>query len=151
MPLPAELILLILSDLWAIQSSTDEHIETFTNCSLVSKQWSATMKDVNSTHSVIAFSYNARQLYTIPSMSAMSNPPLCRTITLRVDYMIMSQFLPKTKCGRSIVANKGIESILRKLFYGPNAPRNATHIYIDYLDDPRSTSLTSGSLDRSQS
>ncbi|SJL04382.1 uncharacterized protein ARMOST_07748 [Armillaria ostoyae] len=137
MALPAELILLILSDLWASHISTDEHIETFTNCSLVSKQWSASMKEVNSTHSVIAFSYNARQLYTIPSMSAMSNPLLCRTITLRVDYVIMPQFLPKTKCGPSIVANKGIESILRKLFYGPNAPRNATHIYIDYLDDPQ--------------
>ncbi|KAK0441182.1 uncharacterized protein EV420DRAFT_1580807 [Desarmillaria tabescens] len=137
MTLPAELTSLILSDLWAIQSSTDEHTQTFANCSLVSKQWTAIMKEVNSTHTVIPFSYNAGQLYTIRSMSSMSNPLLCRTITLRVDYVIMPQLLLKARCSPSIAANNGIELILRKLFYGPNAPRNATHIYIDYLDDPQ--------------
>ncbi|KAK0441164.1 uncharacterized protein EV420DRAFT_1752571 [Desarmillaria tabescens] len=95
------------------------------------------MKEVNSTHTVIPFSYNAGQLYTIRSMSSMPNPLLCCTITLRVDYVIMPRLLPKGRCGPSVMANKGIEFILRKLFHGTNAPRNATHIYVDYLDDPQ--------------
>ncbi len=82
MSIPPELVSEILFDLWSIQSTAKEHIQTFENCTLVSKYWSAIMKEVNSTHSIVPFSYNGGQLYTIRAMSSMSNPLLCRTITL---------------------------------------------------------------------
>ncbi|PBL01757.1 hypothetical protein ARMGADRAFT_227284 [Armillaria gallica] len=62
---------------------------------------------------------------------------LCRTLTFRVDYVAMPQRVVFTRCEPSVEANKGIESLLRKLFYGPNPPRFATHVYVDYLDDSR--------------
>ncbi|KAK0464637.1 uncharacterized protein EV420DRAFT_1055148 [Desarmillaria tabescens] len=117
---PVELIALILTDTWAnLPASTEEHIKTFINCSLVSKQWATIMKEVNSMHSLIPFSYNGGQLYTIKSLSSTSNPMLCRTLTFRVNYVTTPQRLVLTGCEPSIVVNQGIESFLRKLFCGP--------------------------------
>ncbi|SJL01161.1 uncharacterized protein ARMOST_04479 [Armillaria ostoyae] len=137
MSLPVELIARILADTWASLTSTEEHIKTFATCSLVSREWFDIMKEVNSTHSWIPLAYNSGQLYTIKSLSSISNPILCRTLMFRVDYVAMPQRVVITRCEPSVEANKGIESLLRKLFYGPNPPRYATHIYVDYLDDSR--------------
>ncbi|KAK0467832.1 uncharacterized protein EV420DRAFT_1684490 [Desarmillaria tabescens] len=137
MSLPAELVFGILFSLWSIQSCTEERVQTFKNCSLVSRCWSAIMKDVNSTHSVIPLSYNGSQMYTIRAISSIPNPSLCRTITFKVDYMVLPQLLIDMECEPSITANKGIESALRRLFCGSKTPQNATHIYVDYLDDPQ--------------
>ncbi|KAK0244352.1 hypothetical protein EDD85DRAFT_195580 [Armillaria nabsnona] len=135
MALLVELITRILTDSWTDLTSTEDHIKTFRNLSLVSKQWAAIIKDVNSMHSMIPFSYNGGQLYTIKSLSSISNPLLCRTLTFRVEYVVMPQRVVVIKCEPSIAANKGIERILRKLFSGPNSPRHGIHIVVDYLDD----------------
>ncbi|KAK0467723.1 uncharacterized protein EV420DRAFT_1501044, partial [Desarmillaria tabescens] len=112
MALPSELISCILFELWAIQSSTEDHIQTFSICSTVSKKWSAIIQDVNSTHSVVPFSYNGGYLYTIRSMSAIPKPLLCRTIIFKVDYVIRPSSLQNSGCEPSIIANRGIESML---------------------------------------
>ncbi len=88
-------------------------------------------------HSWIPLSYNGGRLYSFKSLSSVSNPMLCRTLTFRVDYVAMPERVVFTRCEPSVEANKGIESLLRKLFYGPNPPLHATHIYVDYLDDSR--------------
>ncbi|KAK0449225.1 hypothetical protein EV421DRAFT_1399537 [Armillaria borealis] len=132
---PVELITRILTDSWTDFTSTEEHIKTFRNLSLVSKQWSAIIKEVNSMHSMIPLSYNGGQLYTIKSLSSISNPLLSRTLTFRVEYVVMPQRVVIIVCEPSVAVNKGIEYILRKLFYGPNTPRHGVHIFVDYLDD----------------
>ncbi len=130
-----ELVTHILTDSWTDLTYTEDHIKTFRNLSLVSKQWAAIIKEVNSMHSLIPLSYNAGQLYTIKSLSSISNPLLCRTLTFRVEYVVMPQRVMIIACEPSIAVNKGIERILRKLFYGPNTPRHRIHIFVDYLDD----------------
>ncbi|KAK0464645.1 uncharacterized protein EV420DRAFT_1517370 [Desarmillaria tabescens] len=138
MALPVELIARILTEAWInLPASTEEHIKTFMNLSLVSKQWAAIMKEVNSMHSLIPFSYNGGQLYTIKSLSSISNPMLCHTLTFRVNYTVTPQRLVVTGCEPSIVVNQGIESFLRKLFCGSNTPRHGIHIFVDYFDDSR--------------
>ncbi|PBK65606.1 hypothetical protein ARMSODRAFT_429998 [Armillaria solidipes] len=138
MSLPNELIARILTDTWASLTSTEEHIKTFTTCSLVSREWLDIIKDVNSTHSWIPLSYCRGQLYIIKSLSSISNPILCRTLTFRVDFAILPWYLARGYgCQPSVDANRGLESLLRKLFCGPNPPRHATHIYVDYLDHSR--------------
>ncbi len=132
---PAELIVRILTNTWVSLTSTEEHIKFFITCSLVSKHWAAIIKEVNSMHSLIPFSYNGGQLYTIKSLSSISNPMLCRTLTFRVNYVIMPQRLVITGCEPSVTVNRGIESVLRKLIRGPNTLRHGIHIYLDYLDD----------------
>ncbi|KAK0448861.1 hypothetical protein EV421DRAFT_1900567 [Armillaria borealis] len=134
---PAELIVRILTNTWASLTSTEEHIKIFITCSLVSKHWAAIIKEVNSVHSLIPFSYNGGQLYIIKSLASISNPMLCRTLTFRVNYVIMPQRLVVTGCEPSVAVNRGIESVLRKLICGPNTLRHGTHIYLDYLDDSR--------------
>ncbi len=86
-------------------------------------------------HSMIPLSYNGGQLYTIKSLFSISNPLLCRSPTFRVEYVVMPQRVMIIACEPSIAVNKGIERILRKLFYGPNTPRHGIHIFVDYLDD----------------
>ncbi len=135
MALLVELITRILTDSWTDLTSTEEHIKTFRNLSLVSKQWATIIKEVNSMHSIIPLSYNGGQLYTIKSLSSISNPLLCRSLTFRVEYVVMPQRVMIIACEPSIAANTGIESIHRKLFYGPNTPRHGIHIFVDYLDD----------------
>ncbi|KAK0236576.1 hypothetical protein EDD85DRAFT_577765 [Armillaria nabsnona] len=136
MALVFELIFRILTELWASQYSIDEKVKTFLACSLVSKQWSAMIKEVNSMHSFIPFSCNGGQLYRIQSLSSISHPMLCRTITFRIDYMIMPSLLSAThECEPSIEANRGIVSTLRRIFHNSNPPVHATHIYVDYVDD----------------
>ncbi|KAK0191615.1 hypothetical protein F5146DRAFT_1049577 [Armillaria mellea] len=137
MSFPGELIATILTDAWAGLNSTEEHIKTFKTCSLVSREWSDAIKEVHSVHSWIPLSYSGGQLYSVKSLSSISNPMLCRTLTFRVDYVAMPEHLERTRCELSVEANKGIESLLRKLFYSSSSPRYATHIYIDYLDDSR--------------
>ncbi|SJL01368.1 uncharacterized protein ARMOST_04689 [Armillaria ostoyae] len=134
---PVEIISLILAELWASQSSIEEHIRIFLSCSLVSKKWSALIKEVNSTHSFIPFSYNAGQLYAIKSLSSISSATLCRTITFRIEYVTVPRLLRLTKCTPTIEANRGIENILRRIFRGPSQPSHATHIFVDYVDDPQ--------------
>ncbi|KAK0231288.1 hypothetical protein IW262DRAFT_1343307 [Armillaria fumosa] len=51
--------------------------------------------------------------------------------------MILSYLLVDMECEPSIVANRGIESVLRRLFCGSNTHPNSTHVYVDYLDDPQ--------------
>ncbi|KAK0226987.1 hypothetical protein EDD85DRAFT_155361 [Armillaria nabsnona] len=105
-------------------------------CSLVSKQWSAIIKEVNSTHLVIPLSYSGGYLYTIHSMSSIPQPLLCRTITFKVDYYIMKLYhVQNPGCRPSITTNRGIESVLQRLFYGPNTPPDGIHIYVHYLGD----------------
>ncbi|KAK0195138.1 hypothetical protein F5146DRAFT_273494 [Armillaria mellea] len=41
---PAELTACILTEIWAGSTSTEEHINIFATCSLVSKQWAAIIK-----------------------------------------------------------------------------------------------------------
>ncbi|PBK65621.1 hypothetical protein ARMSODRAFT_978095 [Armillaria solidipes] len=137
MALPPELVSCILLELWEIGSSADEHVQTFTNCSLVSKQWSAIINDVNSAHLVIPLSYNGGFLCTVPSIFAIPKLLLCRTITFKVDYMIVPDSLRYSGCGPSITANRGIESVLRRLFHRNNTSPDGIHIYVDYLDDPQ--------------
>ncbi|KAK0455775.1 uncharacterized protein EV420DRAFT_559541 [Desarmillaria tabescens] len=138
MALPSELISCILFELWATQSSTSEYIQTFSTCSLVSKQWSAIIKEMNSTHSVIPLSYSGECLHTIRSMSSLEKPLLFRAITFKIDYMLKSNpVIPDSGCRSSITANRGIEIVLRSLFNGPNPPPDGTRIFVDYLDDPR--------------
>ncbi len=135
MSLPVELFTRILADTWASLTSTEEHIKTFTTCSLVSREWFDIIKEVNSTHSWIPLAYNSGQLYIIKSLSSISNPILCRTLTFRVDFVTLPWYLARDYgCQPSVDANRGLESLLRKLFCGPNPPRHATHIYVDYLD-----------------
>ncbi|KAK0464638.1 uncharacterized protein EV420DRAFT_1517351, partial [Desarmillaria tabescens] len=118
---PVELIARILTDTWVnLPASTEEHIKTFMNCSLM-----------------IPFSYNGGQLYTIKSLSSTSNPMLCRTLTFRVNYVTTPQRLVLAGCEPSIVVNQGIETFLQKLFCGPDTPRHGTHIFVDYFDDSR--------------
>ncbi|KAK0455757.1 uncharacterized protein EV420DRAFT_1553042 [Desarmillaria tabescens] len=105
---PVELVSLILAELWAYPFTTEERINVYRTCNLISKQWSAIFKDVNSVHAWIPFSFDKAHLYT-------------------VRYVVMPQLL--------IWSNKGVESALRRIFCDPNAPRSATHIYINYLDD----------------
>ncbi len=135
MALLVELITRILTDSWTDLTSTEEHIKTFRNLSLVSKQWATIIKEVNSMHSMIPLSYNGGQLYTIKSLSSISNPLLCRSPTFRVEYVVIPQRVMIIAYEPSIAVNKGIERILRKLFYGPNTPRHGIHIFVDYLDD----------------
>ncbi|KAK0463063.1 uncharacterized protein EV420DRAFT_1745596 [Desarmillaria tabescens] len=135
MTLVFELVVRILSELWAAQYSIDDQVKTFLVCSLVSKQWSAAMKEVNSTHSFIPFSYNGGRLYSIKSLSSISHPMLCRTITFGINYVTVPALLLADKCTPSIEANRGVVSTLRKIFRGPNTPAHATHIYVDYVDD----------------
>ncbi|KAK0467781.1 uncharacterized protein EV420DRAFT_1501263 [Desarmillaria tabescens] len=137
MALPSELIYCILFELWAIQSSTEDYIQAFSICSTVSKQWSAIIKEVNSTHSVIPFDYSGGYLYTIRSMHTIPKPLLCRTITFKVDNLIMPWSIKNSGCEPSITANRGIESVLRKIFCGPISPPDGIHIFVDYLDDPQ--------------
>ncbi len=134
---PVEIISLILAELWASQSSIEEHIQIFLSCSLVSKKWSALIKEVNSTHSFIPFSYFAGQLYAIKSLSSISNAKLCRTITFRIEYVTVPRLLRLTKCTPTIEANRGIGNTLRRIFRGPSQPNHATHIFVDYVDDPQ--------------
>ncbi|KAK0451995.1 uncharacterized protein EV420DRAFT_1482337 [Desarmillaria tabescens] len=137
MALPSELISHILFELWSTQSSTNEYIQTFSACSLVSKQWSAIIKEINSTHLVTSLFYSGGYLYTIPSMSSMPHPLLCRTITFKVDCMLKPDDVQYAKCNPSITANRGTESVLRRLFNGPVTPPDGIHIYVYYLDDPQ--------------
>ncbi len=136
MALPSELISCILFELWSTPTSTHEYIQTFSMCSLVSKQWSAIIKEVNSTHLVIPLSYSGGYLYTIHSMTSIPQPLLCRTITFKVDYYIMKLYhVQNPGCRPSITTNRGIESMLQRLFYGPNTPPDGIHIYVHYLGD----------------
>ncbi|KAK0432151.1 hypothetical protein EV421DRAFT_123531 [Armillaria borealis] len=136
MALVFELIFRILTELWASQYTIDEKVESFLTCSLVSKQWSAIIKEVNSMHSFIPFSYNGGQLYRVQSLSSVSHPMLCRTITFRIDYMITPELLYAAgECKPTIEANRGIVSTLRRIFHDPNPPVHATHIYVGYVDD----------------
>ncbi|KAK0463036.1 uncharacterized protein EV420DRAFT_1639121 [Desarmillaria tabescens] len=133
---PVELVVRILAELWAGQYSIDEQVIIFSACSLVSKQWSAVIKQVNSTHSFIPFSYNGGRLYSIKSLSSISHPMLCRTITFRIDYVTLPGLLrAANECTPSVEANREIVSTLRKMFHGPNPPVHVTHIYVDYVDD----------------
>ncbi|KAK0432152.1 hypothetical protein EV421DRAFT_1850903 [Armillaria borealis] len=119
MALVFELIFRILTELWAGQYSIDE-------------------KEVNSMHSFIPFFCNEGQLYRVQSLSSISHPMLCRTITFRIDYMItpeLSTAFRDELCEASIEANRGIVSTLRRIFRDPNPPVHATHIYVDYVDD----------------
>ncbi|KAK0455752.1 uncharacterized protein EV420DRAFT_1553002 [Desarmillaria tabescens] len=119
---PVELVSFILAELWAYPYLTEERINVYRTCNLISKQWSAIFKD---TH-----------LYTVRSMHIISNPMLCRTITVTVEYVVMPQLLIwYMTCGATVEANKGVESALRRIFCDPNRPRSATHIYVNYLDD----------------
>ncbi|PBK92516.1 hypothetical protein ARMGADRAFT_163214 [Armillaria gallica] len=97
------------------------------------------IKEVNSMHSFFPFSCNGEQLYRIQSLSSISHPMLCRTITFRIDYMIMPKQLNTSPsdefCNMSIEANRGIVSTLRRIFHDPDPPVHATHIYVDYVDD----------------
>ncbi|KAK0464245.1 uncharacterized protein EV420DRAFT_1637809 [Desarmillaria tabescens] len=137
MAAPVELVSLILTELWACPIYTEKRIDLFTTCNLVSRLWSAIMKEVTSTHLWIPFSYSKGHLYTVKPMHTISNAMLCRTITIWVEYMVMPQILYDTKCEPSIATNRAIESTLRRIFRGPNPPRDVTHIYVDFLDDPQ--------------
>lgn len=88
-------------------------------------------------HLVIPFTYTGGFLYTVRSIFAIPKPLLCRTITFKVDYMIVPNSLRYSGCGPSITANRGIESVLRRLFHRNNTPPDGIHIYVDYLDDPQ--------------
>ncbi|KAK0464534.1 uncharacterized protein EV420DRAFT_1516849 [Desarmillaria tabescens] len=126
---PVELISHVLAELWAYPLCTEERINAFTTCSLVSKQWSAVIKEVNSVHSWIPLSYNKGQLYTVKS-AHISNPMLCRTITsCHKCYFWIKHANP------SIAANRGVEFMFRRIFSDPNSPRHAIHLYLDYVDD----------------
>ncbi|KAK0455754.1 uncharacterized protein EV420DRAFT_1553015 [Desarmillaria tabescens] len=137
MALPVELTARILTDTWASLTSTEEHVKTFATCSLISREWLDTIKEVYSMHSWTPLSYYEGRLYTIKSLSSISNPMLCRTLTFKVEFATMPQYVVVSGCEPAIEANRGVEILLRKLFCGPNLPRHATHIYINYLDDSR--------------
>ncbi|KAK0455747.1 uncharacterized protein EV420DRAFT_1552982 [Desarmillaria tabescens] len=133
---PVELVSFILAELWAYPFTTEERINVYRTCNLISKQWSAIFKDVNSVHAWIPFSFDKAHLYTVRSMHIISNPMLCRTITFTVEYVVMPQLLIwYMTCGATVEANKRVESALRRIFCDPNRPRSATHIYVNYLDD----------------
>ncbi|KAK0448043.1 hypothetical protein EV421DRAFT_109954 [Armillaria borealis] len=69
-------------------------------------------------------------------MSSIPQPLLCRTVTFKVDYYKTKLYRgPNSGCSPSITTNRGIESVLRRLFYGPNTPSNGIHIYVHYLGD----------------
>ncbi|KAK0189954.1 hypothetical protein F5146DRAFT_1053309 [Armillaria mellea] len=95
------------------------------------------IKEVNSVHSFIPFSCNGGRLYRIQSLFSFAHPMLCRTITFRIDHMIMPAPLSTAayRCEHSIEANRGIVTTLRRIFHEPNPPVHATHIYVDYVDD----------------
>lgn len=122
MAVPVDLVSRILAELWAHPfQSNEEQIDIFTTCNLVSRQWSAIMKEVTSMHSWIPFSYNKGHLYTVKPMHVIFNTMLCRTITVRVEYVIMPQVLVDTRCKPSIAANRGIESMFRKDIWQPES------------------------------
>lgn len=51
--------------------------------------------------------------------------------------MVLPLLLVDMECEPSITSNKGIASLLRKIFCGSTTPTNTTHIYVDHLDDPQ--------------